>query len=399
MYKSLSADWAESQQGDYIVVNNVWGKFNLTSGHAYTQTISIADDKDLTSGISMNWDWNADPSNTSVLAYPEISVGYKPWDDPSHGTTSLSSRIRDIRAFAVTHDLAISGDIDKFNVSYDLWLTNKPLGDESTITTELMIWTHKGGPDDFGSAQVGTYKQGGVTFDIVTYANFGDPSGETGNHWRYIALVPQTDLLDKTIDVKAVFNEMMRLGYVSEMDYLTGYELGAEITGGTGGLTVNDISYNLERFGATSRANSILGSLSSDRIFGLGGNDTIIARKGNDFISGGTGNDTLTGGIGKDTFYFNEPGKNWDTITDFAVGLDKVGLDADTFSAFTGEQVSNTSFARATTFANEDVHLLYNAKSGKLYYDADGSGTADAASLVAVFENHVKLTYSDFIVL
>lgn len=76
-----------------------------------------------------------------------------------------------------------------------------------------------------------------------------------------------------------------------------------------------------------------------------------------------------------------------------------MGLDADTFSAFTGEQVSNTSFARATTFANEDVHLLYNAKSGKLYYDADGSGTADAASLVAVFENHVKLTYSDFIVL
>jgi Ca2+-binding RTX toxin-like protein len=43
-------------------------------------------------------------------------------------------------------------------------------------------------------------------------------------------------------------------------------------------------------------------------------------------------------------------------------------------------------------------HLIYNEATGSLWYDADGSGKA-AAVLIAVLDNHSKLTYTDLAVI
>lgn len=40
--------------------------------------------------------------------------------------------------------------------------------------------------------------------------------------------------------------------------------------------------------------------------------------------------------------------------------------------------------------------LEYVAQSGQLYFDADGTG-AEAAAQIAVLDNHVALTTSDFL--
>ncbi|MEM6435478.1 MAG: alkaline phosphatase [Cyanobacteria bacterium P01_D01_bin.115] len=100
----------------------------------------------------------------------------------------------------------------------------------------------------------------------------------------------------------------------------------------------------------------IYGGNGSDRIGGKGGNDillgeagddTIWGDDGDDLLRGGLGNDTLTGddrsgGAGSDTFVL-AVGEGTDTITDFEVGTDFIGLaDGLTFGAlsFSGDTIN-----------------------------------------------------------
>lgn len=72
--------------------------------------------------------------------------------------------------------------------------------------------------------------------------------------------------------------------------------------------------------------NDILkGGRGADILSGDAGRDLILGGRGHDLLIGGVGNDTLTGGRGQDTFIFgNEDSR--DTITDFRVGTDLIGL-------------------------------------------------------------------------
>ncbi|MEL6162027.1 MAG: hypothetical protein AAFR18_22690 [Cyanobacteria bacterium J06627_32] len=72
------------------------------------------------------------------------------------------------------------------------------------------------------------------------------------------------------------------------------------------------------------------GKSGNDHLFGDAGNDQIWGDDGDDLIRGGLGNDMLTGdnfsgGQGADIFVF-ALGEGTDTITDFEVGTDLIGL-------------------------------------------------------------------------
>jgi glycerophosphoryl diester phosphodiesterase len=78
----------------------------------------------------------------------------------------------------------------------------------------------------------------------------------------------------------------------------------------------------------------IYGGSGNDRIGGKGGNDTLFGETGDDriwgdagddLIYGGLDDDTLLGGGGSDTFAI-APGEGTDTIVDFKVGVDSIGL-------------------------------------------------------------------------
>jgi hypothetical protein len=84
----------------------------------------------------------------------------------------------------------------------------------------------------------------------------------------------------------------------------------------------------------TAGNDSIDGGNGNDILFGYAGNDTLIGGNGTDFLlgsagddllDGGNGSDTLRGGLGEDIFVF-AAGEGIDTITDFSLGTDKIGL-------------------------------------------------------------------------
>ena len=146
--------------------------------------------------------------------------------------------------------------------------------------------------------------------------------------------------------------------------------------------------------------NDILTGLAGrDTVFGNGGDDTIAGGVGNDRLVGGAGNDQLTGGLGADSFVFNAPllaSGNTDRIVDFHHGQDHFLLGHLTFPhlALGILHAANFTSGVATTAAQ---HILYDAATGILSYDADGSGAMLARPFAEIGAGHA-LSFADFTV-
>jgi hypothetical protein len=235
--KLLRDDWDDHTHGNYRIVNNVWNKGALVNGEDYTQSIRF-NPADLSRNVVFRWDW---PDVGDVIAYPEIIVGYKPWDRDA-GTQNLTARIATIETFKVAVDYDISGQRSEFNVAFDLWLTNKPHAGPGTISTELMIWTHDGRLTPAGD-KVGIYQHGDFRAEIWVADDFGDSSGTSSATWRYIAVRALTEIRDETIDIGDIIADLVSRDLVDDRDFVNGYEFGAEVLGGKGELHVHNLSH------------------------------------------------------------------------------------------------------------------------------------------------------------
>ncbi|WP_428427196.1 calcium-binding protein [Pararhizobium sp.] len=149
-------------------------------------------------------------------------------------------------------------------------------------------------------------------------------------------------------------------------------------------------------------ANVITGNTGNNSLSGLSGADTLSGGAGADKLSGGLGADSLTGGSGNDTFLFNAAlaGGNIDTITDFRAVDDTIQLENAIFTAFgAAGQMAASAFASNTTGLAGDAsdRIIYETDTGKLFYDADGTGSAGRTQF-ALLKTGLVLTSADFII-
>lgn len=169
----------------------------------------------------------------------------------------------------------------------------------------------------------------------------------------------------------------------------------------------------------TSGANSMAGTANNDTLSGAGGNDTLSGGMGgdkldgganSDSINGGSGKDTLTGGLGTDTlaggfdidtltggagadrFRFvarGDGGGEGDTITDFAVGSDKIDVDALLTSIGQGSTTIGAYIDLKTVGSDTWVILDVNN-------DTSGTNNTLDDEVIAIVKN-ATLTSTDFI--
>ena len=146
-------------------------------------------------------------------------------------------------------------------------------------------------------------------------------------------------------------------------------------------------------------ANAITGNAGANLLKGLEGADTIVGAGGADKIYGGAGNDQLKGGGGKDKFAFDTPlnkRSNVDDILDFRPVDDTILLDRDVFDGIAKNGTLAQSAFHAGRFAGDaDDRILYDRGTGKIFYDADGSG-GTAPVLFAEVSPGTNLTHLDF---
>lgn len=131
------------------------------------------------------------------------------------------------------------------------------------------------------------------------------------------------------------------------------------------------------------------------------GKDKLFGTAGRNILDGGLGNDVLTGGGGKDAFVFDTRlgRNNVDRISDFQPKLDKIRLDNAIFKKLGKTGVLKEGmFHEGTKAHDRDDRIIYNKKTGALYYDQDGTGSAKAVHF-ATLSNKADLKYTDFFVI
>ncbi len=175
----------------------------------------------------------------------------------------------------------------------------------------------------------------------------------------------------------------------------------------------NDQLLNIEHLTGSDFADSLTGDVSAnvlsgldgdDVLKGLGGADTLLGSNGIDTLDGGAGVDSLTGGDGADTFRFSalQLGSTAaDVITDFeSSGGDRLALDNGWFTALADGALGGSAFESVSSggATASSTRIVYDTALGKLYYDADGSGTGYAAVWFATLTGAPTLTTTDFLV-
>jgi Ca2+-binding RTX toxin-like protein len=243
------------------------------------------------------------------------------------GTTSFSVKLNSKPTADVTLSLASSDTTEGTISNSKLTFTESNWNDAQTVTVK--------GVDD-------TLVDGNIAYRIVTNAAV---SADTKYNNLNPVDVSVVNINDNDIPITNVINGNRlysdTLVGTAQNDQLTGYRGHDTITGGLGsdriyGNAGSDALYGdmSSMVGTVGGDDLIWGGSGSDRIYGGYGHDSLYGGVGNDLLWGdagrdrlwgGLGNDTLTGGTGRDTFVLAK-GEGVDTITDFQIGYDYIGL-------------------------------------------------------------------------
>ncbi len=157
---------------------------------------------------------------------------------------------------------------------------------------------------------------------------------------------------------------------------------------------------------AAAGAISLVGNALGNIIVGNAFANSLFGGDGADRLTGGVGKDALFGGAGTDTFVLDTKATktDFDAIKDFVVRDDTIFLDNAIFTKLgkgTPEapvKLAKKAFYLGTEAHDGDDRVIYDAKSGALYYDADGWGAA-AQVKIAALPKKLKMTYADFFVI
>ena len=152
----------------------------------------------------------------------------------------------------------------------------------------------------------------------------------------------------------------------------------------------------------TPRADALTGAGGNDAIWGLSGNDRLRGEAGNDRLCGGKGRDTMWGGSGLDIFVFeSKPNKNTnlDKIADFNVADDTIYLAKSAFSKIGKKGMLKKSAFHAGTDAHDaNDRVIYNKKTGALFYDPDGNGDAAQVQIATLSKSLKAISNGDFFI-
>ena len=145
--------------------------------------------------------------------------------------------------------------------------------------------------------------------------------------------------------------------------------------------------------------NILQGSAGHDSLYGGAGNDVLNGGVGNDVLQGGYGVDSLLGGKGKDQFaIYTNLNASPEHILDFTPRDDTINLDYQLFTQLKMGALPNTQFSLSTHALNKKDYLFYDAKTGNLYYDTDGTGE-ELAVKIALLGKNLAITAEDFMVM
>jgi Ca2+-binding RTX toxin-like protein len=149
---------------------------------------------------------------------------------------------------------------------------------------------------------------------------------------------------------------------------------------------------NLENLDASGTGTNKL------NLTGNAANNTITGNAGDNTIKGGGGSDSFTGGAGADRFIIDRVTSLVAQIGDFEAGTDTLGLGQKSYAAlFSSGVLKDNVFDNGAAATTATQRLFYNAVTGGLWYDSDGTGAAGAVQVATLTNTPASLSASDFV--
>ncbi len=161
----------------------------------------------------------------------------------------------------------------------------------------------------------------------------------------------------------------------------------------------------------TQRDDRLVGGAGNDTFSGGAGVDLLFGGAGADRLSGGLGRDLLTGGAGRDIFLFDsavakKKNANIDTIADFVVRDDGIYLENGIFKGLGKKgtvakpaKLGKDAFWKGAKAHDASDRIVYNQKTGALYYDEDGNGSKSAIQIGTLPKKLKTMNEKDFFII
>jgi serralysin len=383
-YSQLTGPGAAWTANGWYVLNNVWNPGTLVYNTDYVidSAYSVSD---MTAKTTFNWSFPVvtEPYPT-IRAYPEVIFGPAPMSG-GHKASDIAGvfpvQVSTLQQLTADYDVSYKGNTSGFNVSFDIWLTDTPNGGADTVTSEVMVWVHKGGFDPIGEV-VGTYSNGSVTGKI-----YASKAGD----WTYTAVVLDADTPKGQIDIASILKTLEGLKLVSSADYVASVELGAEVVSGAGSLTINNLDLDVRAQnadgstkvmhveGSGTTATTIMASpgpvaTPEKAALDLSGDDTLTYDRAAVAIAGGAGHDTL---VVKTSATVNLG----DSVNQVAGGTAVVtGFEDVDASAATGAVVQNGSAADNRLIGGAYADVLTGGGGADILTGGGGADSLDGGA-------------------
>ena len=225
-------DWAKLRNAGFVYENNVWNQGAIKKANrAQCLLKRVVDDE-----VQYGWRWQWPRGSGNVKAYPEVIYGHKPWFTSST-TANLPRRISTIDELSVAYDIEMQAR-GRYNLAFDVWVTDSERPTPSDITHEIMIWvgerTRAWEPSPGYLAK--RVAIGGATYDLTIRPHAEWLNEHGAPDVAYIAFNSRTAQVSGRIDVKKFLDYLTDHDHLPADGYVASVELGNEIMNGTGEL-------------------------------------------------------------------------------------------------------------------------------------------------------------------
>jgi hypothetical protein len=227
-------------QGHYMSYLAPWNKGALVEGQGYWECLAY-NRETYPHGQTIAWSWPDRPPPSRGV-YNFLAVNFGNYYDTVVPQPIPPKAVGDIKTLTQSFDLAISGDLDGFDVINDFFLTREP-GKFDNKLFEVEIFFHTPGySHDYArsSTQVGKIKASGIEWTVSI-----DKRAANGHD---ILIIPEggADLLSHTIDIKAILDQLVAAQVLTGREYFNGMGLGVEVRRGAGTLAIKKLSTSYE---------------------------------------------------------------------------------------------------------------------------------------------------------
>ena len=235
-------DWAKLRNAGFLYENNVWGQ-GAISREDRTQCLlkRVVDGK-----VQYGWRWQWPRGSGNVKAYPEVLYGHKPWFTFST-TAKLPRQISTINELSVAYDVEIQAR-GRYNLAFDVWVTNNDRPTPSAITHEIMIWVGERARawEPYPGKRVKRVAVGGAAYDLTIKQHAEWLTEHGAPNVVYIAFNARAAQTSGSLDVKQFLDYLTESGHLPADGYVASVELGNEVMHGTGEVWLKSYEISVE---------------------------------------------------------------------------------------------------------------------------------------------------------